>query len=223
MSQISREITILIVDDHPVVRQGLKMIIEEEDSFTVCGETGNANEAITLIGKMSPDVVLVDITLQGSATGLDLISSMQERFPSVPALVISMHDESMYAERAIMAGAKGYIMKDEVEDVIVTAIKKVHQGELYLKPDTSLHIVSKMMHQTTSKKENSIDRLTNREFEVFHLMGNGLGTRKIAKKLKISVNTVETHRRHIKSKLNLKDADELVMYAIQWVIESKTG
>lgn len=212
---------VFIVDDHPVVRQGLSMIINEEEDLTVCGQTGNANEAIKSIGDMEPDIALVDITLEGSASGLDLVKSIQKRFPSIPTLVISMHDDKLYAERAMMAGAKGYLMKSEAEGNIVGAIRTVLAGDLYLNKDTSINIVSKMLHGSTLRPEASIDRLTDREFEILRLLGQGLGTRKIAQELNISVNTVETHRRHIRKKLDLKDSDELVRYAIQWYIDSQ--
>jgi DNA-binding NarL/FixJ family response regulator len=212
---------IIIVDDHPIVRQGLKTIIEEENDLEVCGETGNANEAIRMISKLNPDLALVDISLEGNANGLDLVKSMHKRYPAIKALVMSMHDDKIYAERAIMAGAKGYIMKSEVSDDIINAIRSVLKNELYLKASTSLNIVSKVFQNSSERSKSSIDRLTDREFEILTLLGKGLGTRKIAHELNISVNTVETHRRHIRKKLNLKDSDELVSYAIQWYLDSR--
>ncbi|MFH0976856.1 MAG: response regulator transcription factor [Spirochaetota bacterium] len=212
---------LIIVDDHPVVRQGLRIIIEDEEDLTVCGETGNPNEAIKMIGEHNPDIVLVDIRLEGNANGLDLVKSMQQRYPSIPSLVISMHDDNIYAERAIMAGARGYIMKSEAEKDIITAIRDILAGNLYLRNATSLNIISKMLHKSSDQLESSIDRLSDREFEVLQLMGNGLGTQKIAKQLNLSVNTIETHRRNIRKKLNLKDSDELVQYAIRWFINSQ--
>ncbi len=214
-------IKILIVDDHPIVRKGLRMLIEDEEDMVVCAESGNANEAIRLIGDFEPSIVLSDITLEKNTNGLELISAMKQRYPGIPAIVITMHEESLYAERAIMAGAAGYVMKSELEDTIVSAIRRVLRGELYLREKTSLNIVSKLLHNTSEKADSPVDRLTDREFQVFRLLGSGLGTRKIAKKLNISVNTVETHRRHIRKKLNLIDADELVSYAIRWEIDSK--
>jgi len=212
---------LIIVDDHPVVRQGLKLIIEDERDLSVCGETGNANEAIRMIGDLKPDLVLVDLQLESNASGLDLVKSVQQRYPSIPALVVSMHDDFLYAERAISAGAKGYIMKNEAEDHIISAIRDVLAGKLYLRNEISLNIVSKVLHRSSEPLEPSIDRLTDREFEVLLLLGNGLGTQKIAKKLNLSINTVETHRRNIKQKLKLKDSDELVQYAIRWFIDSQ--
>ncbi|MBN2040387.1 MAG: response regulator transcription factor [Spirochaetes bacterium] len=212
---------IIIVEDHPIVRQGLKTIIEEENDLEICGETGNANEAIRIISKLNPDLVLVDISLEGNANGLDLVKSMHKRYPAINALVMSMHDDKIYAERAIMAGAKGYIMKSEVSDDIINAIRSVLNNELYLKASTSLNIVSKVFQNSSERSKSSIDRLTDREFEILTLLGKGLGTRKIAHELNISVNTVETHRRHIRKKLDLKDSDELVSYAIQWYLDSR--
>lgn len=211
---------IIIVDDHPIVRQGLRAIIEEERDLEVCSETGNANDAIKLIGETNPDLALIDISLEGNVTGIDLVKSMQKRFPSVNALVMSMHDDKIYAERAIMAGAKGYIMKSEVEENIINAIRSVLKNELYLRPDASLNLVSKVYQKTTKHSKSSIDRLTDREFEILRFLGKGLGTRKIARELNLSVNTVESHRRNIRKKLNLKDSDELISYAIQWYIDS---
>ncbi|MFH0975963.1 MAG: response regulator transcription factor [Spirochaetota bacterium] len=220
MSQKSKK-KIVIIDDHPVVRQGLKLIIEDEEDLSVCAETGNANEAIRIIGELKPDLLLVDLQLESNASGLDLIKSVQQRYPSIPALVVSMHDDFLYAERAISAGAKGYIMKSEAEDHIISAIHDVLAGKLYLRNETSLNIVSKVLHRSSEPLEPSIERLTDREFEVFQLLGNGLGTQKIAKKLNLSINTIETHRRNIKLKLKLKDSDELVQYAIRWFIDSQ--
>lgn len=211
---------VFVVDDHPIVRQGIRMILEEEGTMEVCGESGNANDAIRLISNEHPDIVLVDISLEGTASGIDLVGSLKKRFPSIPCLIISMHDDSLYAERAIMAGARGYVMKNEMEDVIVSAINTILNGELYLKQNTSLKIVSKLLHGSGEEQKSSIDSLTDREFDIFRLLGQGFGTRKIANKLNISVNTVETHRRNIKKKLDLHDSDELVMYAIRWGMES---
>jgi DNA-binding NarL/FixJ family response regulator len=220
MTQINKQ-KVIIVDDHPVVRQGLKLIIEGEADLSVIGETGNANEAIGLIGKLKPDLVLVDLKLEGNTNGLDLIKSLKLRYPSIPALVVSMHDDFFYAERAIAAGAKGYVMKSEAENHIISAIRDVLSGKLYLRNEISLNIVSKVLGNSSKKIDSPIDRLTGREFEVLQLLGSGLGTQKIAKKLNLSVNTVETHRRNIKNKLNLNDSDELVQYAIRWFMESE--
>jgi DNA-binding NarL/FixJ family response regulator len=211
---------ILIVDDHPVVRKGLKLIIEDADDLSICGETGNANEAVRLIGKLKPDLVLVDLRLEGNTNGLDLIKSIRQRFPSTPSLVISMQDDLIYAERAIAAGAKGYIMKSEAEKNIINAIRDVLSGKLYLRNEVSLNIISKTLHKSSENINSSVDRLSDREFEILQLLGNGLGTKKIAKQLNLSVNTIETHRRNIKNKLNLKDSDELIQYAIRWFIDS---
>ena len=198
---------IIIVDDHPVVRKGLRLIIEEEKDLEICAETGNANEAIALIGKLNPDLALVDISLEGNANGIDLVKSIRKRYPSVNALIMSMYDDKLYAERAIMAGAKGYIMKSEAEADIINAIRSVLNNELYLRHTASLNIISKMYQSASDRSVSSIDRLTDREFEILRLLGQGLGTRKIANELNISVNTVETHRRHIRKKTVVKPAE----------------
>ncbi|MBN2401240.1 MAG: response regulator transcription factor [Spirochaetes bacterium] len=212
---------IVIVDDHPVVRQGLKLIIEDEDDLIVCGETGSANDGIKMIGDIKPDLALVDLRLEGSASGLDLVKSIRQRFPAVLSLVISMHDDLLYAERAIAAGARGYVMKSEAESNIISAIRDVLAGKLYLRKEASLNIVSKVLHKSNESINSSIDNLSDREFEILQLLGNGFGTQKIAKKLNLSVNTIETHRRNIKKKLDLKDSDELMQFAIRWYIDSQ--
>ncbi len=215
------KISILIVDDHPVVRKGLKLIIEDEDDLIICGETGNANEAIRLMSRLKPDLVLVDLRLEGNVNGLDLIKSIQKRYPSIPSLVVSMQDDLIYAERSLAAGAKGYIMKSEAEKNIINAIRDVLAGKLYLRSEASINIVSKTVHKSSNSVNGSIDRLSDREFDVLQLLGSGLGTQKIARQLNLSVNTIETHRRNIRNKLNLKDSDELVRYAIRWFIDSE--
>ncbi len=212
---------ILIVDDHPVVRQGLKLIIEEEDDFKICGDAGDIDTASRMVNDLNPDLVLVDISLEKNESGLDFVKNLRKNYPSIPALMISMHDEMLYAERSIKAGARGYVRKNAIGRNIINAMRCVLRGELYLQKETSSMIVSKILNTTPNKSVSSVDQLTEREFEVFRLLGSGLGTRKIANKLGISVNTVETYRRKIRTKLNLSDSDNLIHFATQWYLESQ--
>lgn len=214
----STAIKVMLVDDHPIVRQGLRDVLEATGDITVCSESGNANDAITLINKDKPDVVIVDIMLEGNVNGIDLVKSISERFPDIYTLVLSMHDESIYAERAIKAGARGYIMKDIAPRNIADAIRTIKKGELYLREDLSKKILEKMVNRNPDPKSVSTDRLSDRELEVFQYIGNGYSIKEIAGKLNLSIYTVESHRRSIKEKLNLKTSADLNKTAIQWII-----
>jgi DNA-binding NarL/FixJ family response regulator len=212
-----KEIKIMIVDDHPIVRQGLRMIIEREEDFSICAEASNANEAIRIIGDCDPDVVIVDISLDGSTNGIELVRAIKDRYPGVLSLVLSMYDESLYAERAIRAGASGYVMKKEADNNIINAIRLILKGDLYLSDDISKSIVKKLLHISSDQELSPESVLTDRELEIFMMIGNGIGTKEIARRLNLSLNTIETHRRHIKEKMQFKDLNELVKYAVQWV------
>ncbi len=214
----SSTIRVMLVDDHPIVRQGLKDVLKNTDDIIVCSECGNANEAITLINKDKPDLVIVDIFLEGNVNGLDLVKSIRDRFPDVYTLVLSMHDESIYAERAIKAGARGYIMKDIAPRNIADAIRTVKRGELYLREDLSKTILAKMINRTSDTKSIPTGRLSDRELEIFQYIGNGYSIKEIAAKLNLSIFTVESHRRSIKEKLNVKSSAALAKNAIQWII-----
>jgi len=209
---------ILIVDDHPLIRQGIKQVIEREEDLSVIGEAGSAGEAIDLINRDTPDLAIIDITLSGSINGIDLIKSIRDRFPSIITIVLSMHDESIYAERAIRAGARGYIMKEVASKNIINAIRTVLNNELYLSEKMSKNILDKVIHGSGDTPGISMEDLTNREFEVFQLIGNGFSTKEIAHKLNLSIFTVESHKKNIREKLMLKDTSELTKHAIQWVI-----
>ncbi len=210
-------INILLVDDHPVLRKGLKDLIEEEKDLVVSAEAGDCNEAINILANNKIDVAVLDLTLEGEMSGLDLARSIRERFPKVKSLILSMHDESLFAERSIKAGARGYIMKKEATTNIVGAIRKVMNGELYLSERISGKIIDKLLHGHSDDSSGSpLDSLANREFEVFQMIGNGLSSSEISKKMNISVNTVDSHRRNIKEKLGLTSAAELVKHAVQW-------
>ncbi len=208
--------SVFIVDDHSIVRRGLKQLIDQEADLAVCGEAENGQAALEAIKKLAPDVALVDLSLDGES-GLELIKDIKARYPKVLGLVLSMHDEAFYAERVLRAGAKGYIMKLQAPDLILKAIRRVLSGEIYL----SDPMASKMLRKVAGGEDpivgSPIERLSDRELEVFQLIGIGLGTRHIAERLSRSVKTVETYREHIKLKLDLKDATELTQAAIQWL------
>jgi DNA-binding NarL/FixJ family response regulator len=207
---------ILLVDDHPITRQGVAALINQEQTLMVCGETDSAPKALELITKLAPDLAVIDISLK-SVNGLELMKNIKVMAPKLPVLVMSMHDEALYAERALRAGAQGYIMKQEASEKILTAIQRVLKGELYL----SDKMQEKMLHRiVNAKKEEpgfSIDKLSDREMEVFQLIGNGFSTRQIATQLNLSVKTIESYREHLKLKLALETGSDLVRYAIQWM------
>lgn len=210
-------IKVLIVDDHSIVREGLKRIIELEENMEIIGEADDANSAIANISKKMPDIMIVDISLGESTGGIDLIKAVHDRFPSVRILVLSIHDESIFAERALRSGALGYITKNNSYDEIMKAVRTVMSGTLYLQSDASLRIVDKLVHGSTNSGGINIDQLSDRELEIFRLIGQGFGTGEIAHKLNIGVNTVQTHKRHIKEKMVFRNSNELVKSAVQWV------
>jgi len=217
----NRTVRIVIVDDHPIVRQGLKELIERDKDILVCDDVGDTKSAIRAIAKHEPDLALVDISLNGTSSGIDLVRAIRERYPKIKTLVLSMHDESIYAERAIRAGARGYIMKKEATRNIIQAIRKVMEGDIYLSEEMSGRIIDKLLHAGPEDVDTHIEKLSNKQLEVFRLIGRGFKTGVIAKKLNISVNTVESHRRYIKEKLGLKSSAELTRLAVQWSLESK--
>ena len=208
---------ILLVDDHPVVRKGLVAMIEAERGFKVAAEAGDAREAMAAITDHKPDLCIVDLTLKDIG-GLELIKQIKASHPTLPVLVLSMHDEKIYAERALKAGASGYIMKQELTERLITAIRTVLRGEIYLSEKMASRILGKMVGGRRDDDATPMDRLSDRELEVFELLGRGLNTREIAKRLCLSVKTVETHREHIKEKLQIRDATKLIQQATHWVI-----
>ena len=209
--------TVLIVDDHPIVRQGLAQLINQENDLLVCGQAEDAHEAILAIREFDPDLVIVDISLRDTS-GVELIKDLKVQHPDLPVLTLSMHDEAVYGERALRAGARGYIMKQEATEKVVTAIRRVLAGEVYVSDGMAAKMVSKLVGGGTSKKTGSpIESLSDRELEVFRMIGEGYNTREMAEKLHLSVKTIETYRAHIKDKLALQDASELLRSAIQWV------
>lgn len=198
-----------------MMREGLSQLINHSLGLTVCGEAGSGREALDLIGKLKPDLVLADISLPDT-NGLDMVKNIRAMFPGTSVLVISMHDESMYAERVLRAGGRGYIMKQEGGRKILEAIQRVLSGQVYVSEKMSATLLGALSGQSGDGK-TPIAQLSDREFEIFQLMGQGKGTRAIASQLGLSVKTVETHRAAIKTKLKVQTATELVHYAVRWV------
>ncbi len=209
---------VLIVDDHPIVRRGLADLIAREPDLEVCGEAADAAEAMGQLESARPDVAVIDISLRGGH-GLELIAQIKAKDERVKMLVSSMHDELLFAERSLRAGAMGYIPKQEPTEKLVDAIREVVRGGVYLTPRMS----NRLLHHVVGGKpldENPITGLSNRELEVFEMIGQGLTTQQIAQRLHLSAKTVETHREKIKGKLNLKNSSELSRRAVQWALEN---
>lgn len=207
--------TIFIVDDHPIMRQGLAVLIDHEKDLNVCGEAEDAAHAIDGILSKNPDLALIDISLPGK-NGLELIKDLRAMDSEVLILIHSMHDESLYVERVLRAGAQGYITKDEGGSKLMEAIRKVLAGEIYVSPEMSGKILEIFSGRRASST-NPVEALTDRQFEVFQMIGNGKSTRDIAETLTVSIKTVDAHRDHIKKKLNLRSGTELVRFAVRWV------
>ena len=208
--------SLLLVDDHPFMRAGLAQLINKQPDLIVCGEAGDPNEATQVLSKTKVDLVLSDITMPGRS-GLEFIKDMQAVHPELPILVVSMHDEMLYAERVLRAGARGYIMKGAGGENLLTAIRQILAGEVYISPKVSAKIVGDFSARKPRGSSSPIEKLSDREFEVFQLVGHGHSTRDIAARLGLSPKTVDVHRGKIKEKLELKDATELVRYAVRWV------
>lgn len=207
---------IFIVDDHPVFRNGLKQLLENEEDFDICGEAEDSFSAVKQIKQTNPDIVIVDITLK-SSSGIDLIKDIKLKFPGVYVLTLSMHDEMIYAERALRAGAQGYVMKQESPETIIKAIRHILKGNVFFSDDVSTRLFTRMAEGKSAAENSAVDRLSDRELEIFQMIGRGFSSRQIAEKLLISIKTVENHRAHIKEKLNLSSAIELVQHATLWV------
>jgi DNA-binding NarL/FixJ family response regulator len=212
---------VLIVDDHPIVRQGLAQFINQEKDMEVCGEAEDVEEALAAVDALCPSVAVIDISLKGTS-GIELIKRLRARDAEFPILVLSMHEETLYAERALRAGANGYVMKHEAVDQVAGAIRQILKGEIHVSERMMSRLIRTLVRQPEAS-ESPVDQLSDRELEVFQLIGEGRGTREIAKRLHLSVKTVETHRAHIKQKLHLKHANELVHYAAQWVSSRANG
>jgi DNA-binding NarL/FixJ family response regulator len=208
-------IKVFIVDDHPIVRQGVTMLVNHEKDMGVCGEADSAPDALEGIAKTSPHVAVVDLSLRDSS-GLELIKDLRIRHPELAILVLSMRDESFYAERVFRAGAMGYIPKDEGTERVIDGIRKVHSGQMFISEKLSAKMISRFVGSKPGGGTSPADVLSDRELEVFELIGRGLTTRQVARKLHLSIKTIESHREHIKEKLQLTNATELLKYAIQW-------
>jgi len=206
---------ILLVDDHPLVRQGVATLVGQEDGLEICCEAADAHEALKGMERCRPDLALVDLTLK-DRSGLELIKDMQVRFPDVKILVLSMRDEGFYAERVLRAGARGYITKEEGPRKVIEGIRKVLAGQIYISERMATKVMAKIIGGA-EPGESAVDELTDRELEIFELIGKGLATREVAAQLHISPKTVDSHREHIKRKLKLDTAADLSRHAIQWV------
>ncbi|MFP4268136.1 MAG: response regulator transcription factor [Spirochaetaceae bacterium] len=205
---------VVIIDDHPIVRQGYAQLINREFDLETVGEAEDSSSALRVIEELKPDIALIDLSLKDS-NGLELIKNLAVSHKDLKILVISLHDENVYAERALRAGAKGYIMKSEATKNVMTAIRSVIEGNIYLSPNMRSRIIE---HYADGgiKDGNAVDVLSDREFEVFQLIGKGVQTSKIAEQLNLSVKTVETYKSHIKTKLGLDSGTELMQRAVEW-------
>ena len=206
---------VLIVDDHPIVRQGLRRLIDQEEDLDVCGEAETVREARAAIREHRPDAIIVDISLK-QGDGLELVRDVRAQYPTLPILVLSMHDETIYAERMLSAGASGYIMKQAASEQFLVAVRRVLDGGIYVSETVSNTMIQRFTSGNPPVAANPIDRLSNREIQILHLIGKGLSTRETAEALDLSIKTVESHRQRIKKKLTLTTGTQLVQYAVNW-------
>ena len=211
---------VFLVDDHPIVRQGLSLLINREADLTVCGEAEEMQVALPAVVAACPDILVIDISLHGP-DGLELLKNIRLRSPRLPVLILSMHDESIYAERALRAGANGYIMKQEATEKVLIALRRILSGEIYVSERIANSMLQHYVRGGIPRVQSLVAELTDRELEVFRLIGEGYGTRQIADQLHLSVKTVESYQAHIKDKLSLRSARELVQHAIQWTVSEK--
>ncbi len=212
---VQKKHSIFLVDDHPLMRQGLTQLINSEPDLAVCGEAEDAPRALKGISTRNPELVIVDISLQGN-NGIELTKSIKALYKDLRIMVLSMHDEHIYAQRVLRAGANAYVMKQESPERVIEAIRRTLNGDIYV----SEKVGAQILHQIVNGRGatgSPIDQLSDRELEIIQLIGEGKATREIAASLNVSVKTVESHRAHIKEKLNLKNATELVQYCVQWV------
>ena len=209
--------TVLVVDDHPLMRQGLALLINQQQDMQVCGEAQEAQAAMHAIAQLRPDIMILDISLNGP-DGLDILKNIRATNPDLPVLILSMHDEAIYAERALRARANGYIMKQEATEKVLVAVRRILNGEVYLSERMSNKMLQQYIGGAPSMIQSRIASLSDRELEVFRLIGEGRGTREIAEELHLSIKTVETYQAHIKEKLALRSGRELIQHAIQWKI-----
>ncbi len=213
---------VLVVDDHPIVRHGLALLLNREPDLKVCGEAEDAQSATQAIVSLRPDLVILDISL-GGPDGLDLLKQIRTCNADLPVLVLSMHDETTYAERVLRAGANGYIMKQEATDRVLMAIRCILAGQVYVPDRVASRLLRQYAHTTTATARSPLAALSDRELEVFRLIGAGRSTRQIAEILHLSVKTVESYQAHIKQKLDLRTGRELQYHAIEWAVSEKAG
>ncbi|HQF37958.1 MAG TPA: response regulator transcription factor [Opitutaceae bacterium] len=211
---------IFIVDDHPLLRKGLGELINQQLDMIICGEAEDAPEALKAICQIRPDLVIVDISLK-SQNGIELIKNIKAINPSIQILVLSMHDESIYALRVLKAGAKAYVMKQEVVDKVMEAIRRIRTGKVFVSERVAAQMLSQVVDGNDPSRNSPVDSLSDRELEIVTMIGNGTPTREIAQRLSISIKTVESHRAHIKEKLSLTNATQLVQWCVRWVEETK--
>jgi DNA-binding NarL/FixJ family response regulator len=216
-----RKKTVFVVDDHPLLRQGLALLINREQDLMVCGEAEEAQSAMRAIAVKRPDILIADISLNGP-DGLDLLKGLRASYPDLPVLILSMHDESIYAERALRARANGYIMKQEATEKVLVAVRRILSGEIYLSDRMANKLLHRYLSGSAADMSSRLSALSDRELEVFRLIGDGRSTRQIAEKLHLSIKTVETYQAHIKEKLSLRSGRELVQHAVQSTISEKT-
>lgn len=213
---------ILIVDDHPIVREGLSQRIGRQSDLRVCGEADSANGVLRLVEKLKPHLVLLDINLPGRS-GLEVIKDLHSAHPEVPVLALSMHDEEVYAERVLRAGGRGYVNKDTGGQTVIEAIRRVLEGHIYISPKVNTTILNGLAGGKTNRDRSRASRLTDREIEVLRLIGSGKESREVAKSLSMSLKTVETHRSNIKHKLKLETGAQLMRYAVLWIEGREEG
>jgi len=213
---------VLVVDDHPLMRQGLALLINQQQDMQVCGEAEEAQAAMHAIAHLHPDIMILDISLTGP-DGLELLKNIRATSPDLPVLILSMHDEAIYAERALRAGANGYIMKQEATEKVLIAVRRILNGEVYLSECMSNKMLQQYIGGAPRMIQSRIASLSDRELEVFRMIGEGRATREIAEDLHLSVKTVETYQAHIKEKLALRSGRELIQHAIQWKMNEKSA
>jgi len=216
LSKTRKKFRVVVVDDHPIIRRGLADLINQEDDLEVCAEATDAHQALEMIASLKPDIAVVDISLK-EINGIELIKHIKTRHPKLPTLVLSMHDETLYAERALRAGARGYVMKQEPPETVISSIRKVLAGEIYVSEKMSSRLIARMADGRANGTGSPLEHLSDRELEVFQLIGQGLRTRQIAERLCLSIKTIESYREHIKDKLDLENSTELFQHALQWV------
>lgn len=207
---------ILIVDDHPITREGLANLIRQTGDLTVCGEAADAEHSVAMIVALKPDLVVADISLPGRS-GIELVKDLHAMDPQLPVLVISMHDESLYAERALRAGARGYMMKQEGGNRLIEGIREVLAGKICVSKSASANLLERFSSKPVAESNSPLKKLSDREFEVFRLLGEGISTPLIGQRLNVSVKTVETHRMNIKAKLGFQTANQLISFAARWI------